>query len=93
MCVPSQSMQRVVEVVIEACKRFAGKCKWFRSSFRIRDKRRRCAKWSSAFQDAARVVVSSECSQDVWSCRCWRGMDNNAMIVQRFASRLVSSSA
>jgi hypothetical protein len=26
VCVSSQSMQRVAEVVIEACKRFAGKC-------------------------------------------------------------------
>lgn len=29
MCVSSQSMQRVAEVVIEACKRFAGQCYWF----------------------------------------------------------------
>jgi hypothetical protein len=29
VCVSSQSMQQIAEVVIEACKRFAGRCKWF----------------------------------------------------------------
>ena len=29
VCVSSQSMQQIGEVVIEACKRFAGRRKWF----------------------------------------------------------------
>ena len=29
VCVSSQSMQQIAEVVIESCKWFAGRCKWF----------------------------------------------------------------
>lgn len=60
------------------------------SFWRIRDKRRRrCAKWSSAFQDAARVVVSGAVRTSSLVTAGVGGMNNNAMIVQRFASRLV----
>lgn len=85
VCVSSQSMQQMAEVVIEVCKRFAGRSKWFLLPDKRQTSSMRQVVKCFPRQSEGRRQQCSAVSPDVCSCRWYGGMDNNDSAAGRFS--------